>query len=193
MIHHPSKFHPTSLSQFLALHSSSPKLMPGNIDMDNSSGPNQSSLEAISGNIGKSFTIAAILGLKKNAAAMEHHHHLHSHHHMQQGNVHKDYAAVMNLSINQQNVKNCMNNNFDNEHNGVINSGCNRLPTVLAAANHHSTNHSNNALQSLQHLHHQHTHSQSGMSFPSRERSKNGMKLKNKITSKFDWFFFFCL
>lgn len=141
--------------------------------MDNS-GPNQSSLEAISGNIGKSFTIAAILGLKKNAAAMEHHQ-LHSHHHMQHGNMHKDYAAVMNLSINQQNVKNCLNSNFDNDHNNGTNSGCSRLPTVMAAGQHLNGNHhSANALQSLQHLHHQHSHSQSGMSFQSRERSKNG-------------------
>lgn len=188
MIHHPSKFHPTSLSQFLALHSTSPKLMPSGIDMDNS-GPNQSSLEAISGNIGKSFTIAAILGLKKNAAAMEHHQ-LHSHHHMQQGNMHKDYAAVMNLSINQQNVKNCMNSNFDNEHNSGINSGCSRLPTVLAAGQHLNGNHhSANALQSLQHLHHQHSHSQSGMSFQSRERSKNGKLIKKKHKNSSSFYF----
>lgn len=175
MIHHPSKYHPNSLSHFLALHSTSPKLMSSKIDMENSS--NTTQLDTISGNIGKSFTIAAILGLKKNAAAaaMEHHHNNHhSHHHHQQNN--KDYA-VMNLSINQQNMKNCINsNNFDSDHTSQnVNSG-NRIPigAIGAIGTHLNTHHHNaSALQSLQQLHQQHT-TQNSIAYHGRERSKNG-------------------
>lgn len=169
MIHQTSKYHPNSLSHFLALHTTTPKLMSSKIDMENSS--NATQLDTISGNIGKSFTIAAILGLKKNAAAaaMEHHHnnhHLHHHHHQNS----KDYT-VMNLSINQQNMKNSINNsNFDNEHaSHNVNSG-NRLPIGSLGSHHHNAS----ALQSLQQqLHQQHT-GQNSIAFHNRERSKNG-------------------
>lgn len=124
MLHHPSKYHSNPLSHFLALHSSNVSTIGpssdssdrnAKIDMEHCNNT-QTSLDEISGNIGKSFTIAAILGLKKNAAAvaaaaaMENHHH-HHHHHLQHNN-NKDFT-VMNLSLNGHSVKSSLSLNND--------------------------------------------------------------------------------
>lgn len=166
MLHHQpapaTKYHPSSLSQFLAMHHqhqqqqqnqhhnrpTSPLISPMD-DMDASSTHLESS--AFGGNIGKSFTIAAILGLKKNAAAaaaavaLEHHHHQYQHpnHHPQHHHHHPfnglassnggsrgNYSAVMNLSINhhQSNTANANNNNNNSLSNQNHPA---RMPAVL--------------------------------------------------------------
>lgn len=83
MIYQPSKYHTNSFTQFLQLHSSinnnSNTENSGNLEetlsenqndkldlTDNNSSSN-TSLEVVNDSIGKSFTIAAILGLKKNS------------------------------------------------------------------------------------------------------------------------------
>lgn len=90
MLHQPAKPHPGSISHFLALHNATtlpsapalpslpltpkPKSIASNITTSSSSSytndidDSETKLDSIS-NIGKSFTIAAILGLKKKAAA----------------------------------------------------------------------------------------------------------------------------
>lgn len=211
MLHHPSKYHSNPLSHFLALHSSNvSSIGPSSdnsdrnakIDMDHCNN-GQTSLDEISGNIGKSFTIAAILGLKKNAAAvaaaaaMENHHH-HHHHHLHHNN-NKDFS-VMNLSLNGHSVKSSLSLNNDGYGGGggggvisgnqpaenrllsASNSG--RLPLGLgqhfSSHHHHHTHNSNHhgtasALQSLQQL--QQQHNQNAISFHGRERSSKNGKL----------------
>lgn len=173
MLHHPSKYHPNPLSHFLALHSSSANnsMGSGKIDLENS--VNQTPLDDLSGSVGKSFTIAAILGLKKNATAgtMDH---------LDPNS--KDFA-VMNLSLNNHNLLKTnlnLSDNFTNE-NRLLGSNSGRLPLNLGQhfnpSIHHNPHHNHHgnassALQSLQQLHQQHTSQNS--TFQSRERSKNG-------------------
>lgn len=124
-------------------------------------------LDSYNENIGKSFTIAAILGLKKNAAAaMEHHHHHNN----------KDFA-VMNLSLNNHSImKNSLNNrNYDGDSN-LLNTS--RIPIGLPqnfSSHVHSSHqqHSNaNVIHNLQQqLHQQHSGQNS---FHGREKSKGG-------------------
>lgn len=87
MIYQPPKYHSNSFTHFLQLHSSinnnnsgslahthrNPEDLHSNDDHtkleihDNNSNASNTSLEVVNDNIGKSFTIAAILGLKKNS------------------------------------------------------------------------------------------------------------------------------
>ncbi|XP_037032687.1 ventral anterior homeobox 2-like isoform X2 [Bradysia coprophila] len=82
MLQSPSKCHQNPLSQFFALHSSQSlhhQSMSIKNEMENETS-HRTHLESFNGNIGKSFTIAAILGLKKNAAAAMEHHQQHNNH-----------------------------------------------------------------------------------------------------------------
>lgn len=166
MLHHPTKHHPTSISHFLALHQNSTATSPTSNsvglqnDLETSSGTH---LDAINTNIGKSFTIAAILGLKKNAAAaMDHHHH-----------GHKDFA-VMNLSMAGPHHGAMKANLMENMNNRVpIAFGQHLNQQHL----HHPHHHSSSALQSLQQQfqqqqHQQHHANQNMPQFHAKERVK---------------------
>lgn len=100
MIYQPPKYHSNSFTHFLQLHSSinNNSLVNSNrnpeelhhdehtkleIHDSNSNGSN-TSLEVVNDSIGKSFTIAAILGLKKNSA-----------HHLRQSCEADDVAASL--------------------------------------------------------------------------------------------------
>lgn len=168
MLQSPSKCHQNPLSQFFALHSSQSlhhQSMSIKNEMENETN-HRTHLESFNGNIGKSFTIAAILGLKKNAAAaMEHHH-----------QQHKDFA-VMNLSLNNHSImKNSLNSrNYDGDSN-LLNASRipiglqqNFSPHVNTAHQHHSNA---NVIHNLQQqLHHHHS---GHNSFHGREKSKGG-------------------
>ncbi len=187
MLQNPSKCHQNPLSQFFALHSAQSinhQSMTIKNEMDNESN-HRTHLDSFNGNIGKSFTIAAILGLKKNAAAaMEHHHHHHHHHN------NKDFA-VMNLSLNNHSImKNTLNNrNYDGDSN-LMNAS--RLPIGLQqnfSSHVHSTHqqHNNaNVIHNLQQQLHQQQHS-GPSSFHGREKSKGG---EWKIVFELLFFFF---
>ncbi|XP_055382807.1 homeobox protein B-H1-like [Condylostylus longicornis] len=149
MLQHPSKYHPNPLSHFLALqnqhvahqqvthhsnyHHTSSQLHHLNAAVN-------SSLD-----VGKSFTIAAILGLQKNAIEQRQnqHHNPHSinHHHR------NDFNNVMNLSLNSHN----------------LHTHQQQLQIQISANNHLKFNHfaaavanAPSALQSLQQLHQHH-------------------------------------
>lgn len=173
MLHQPSKYHTNPLSHFLALHSNAKNSINSannsHIELDNS---NSTSLDVVNENIGKSFTIAAILGLKQSAAAME-----------QSNN--KDFADVINLSLNQQQLNKVnLNNNYPND-NRFLNHGANmvRLSAPLShnfntlvhqtAMSHHASN-ANSALQSLQQLHHQQSAQNNSGNTGNREKCRIG-------------------
>lgn len=84
MIYQPPKYHSNSFTHFLQLHSSinnnngslaNTNQNPEDLNdahakleiLDNNSNASNTSLEVVNDSIGKSFTIAAILGLKKNS------------------------------------------------------------------------------------------------------------------------------
>lgn len=179
MLHHPSKHHPNSISHFLALHHTAASTVPTSnglgLQMDTT---NSTHLDTINSSIGKSFTIAAILGLKKNAsAAMDAHHNQ------------KDFA-VMNLSMsgshhNHNPIKTSLMENMNNS----------RAPLAFGQhinqQHHHHHHHSSSALQSLQqqfqqqHQQHQqqqqHHNNQNIGQFHVKERSKGGGKYQQLI------------
>lgn len=166
MLHHPTKHHPTSISHFLALHQNSTATSPTSNsvglqnDLETSSGTH---LDAINTNIGKSFTIAAILGLKKNAAAAMDHHH----------NGHKDFA-VMNLSMAGPHHGAMKANLMENMNNRVPMAFGQHLNQQHL---HHPHHHSSSALQSLQQQfqqqqHQQHHANQNMPQFHAKERVK---------------------
>lgn len=182
MLQNPSKCHQNPLSHFFALHSSQSinhQSMSVKNEMEHETN-HRTHLDSFNGNIGKSFTIAAILGLKKNAAAaMEHHHH---HHHNN-----KDFA-VMNLSLNNHSImKSSLNSrNYDGDSN-MLNAG--RIPIGMPqnfGSHVHSSHqqHSNaNVIHNLQQQLHQQHSGQS--SFHGREKSKGGGKLPILFVSEF--------
>lgn len=155
MLHQPSKYHPNPLTHLLNLHSTNTSQnSPGSnhhhhLDVENTS---KTSLDVVHGNIGKSFTIAAILGLKKAAAAAEN----------------NNFNDVMNLSLNQTHLKNV--NNFENENRLINGNGSLNLNIPLGQHyNHHHHHNGASALQSLQQLHQHHANS---AGFHSRERNR---------------------
>lgn len=156
MLHQPSKYHPNPLTHLLNLHSTNASQnSPGSnhhhhLDVENNS---TTSLDVVHGNIGKSFTIAAILGLKKAAAAAEN----------------NNFNDVMNLSLNHQtHLKNV--NNFENENRLLNGNGNLNLNIPLGQHyNHHHHHNGTSALQSLQQLHQHHANS---AGFHSRERNR---------------------
>lgn len=152
MLHQPSKYHPNPLTHLLNLHSTNASQnSPGlnhhhHIDVENTS---TTSLDVVHGNIGKSFTIAAILGLKKAAAAA-------------------DFNDVMNLSLNQSHLK--TGSNFENENRLLSGNGSLNLNIPLGQHyNHHHHHNGTSALQSLQQLHQHHANS---AGFHARERNR---------------------
>ncbi|KAJ6633840.1 Homeobox protein not2 [Pseudolycoriella hygida] len=182
MLQNPSKCHQNPLSHFFALHSSQSinhQTLSIKNEMDHDSN-HHTHLDSFNGNIGKSFTIAAILGLKKNAAAaMEHHHQHHS----------KDFA-VMNLSLNNHSVmKNNLNNRSYDGDSNLLN--VNRIPMGLTqnfgshVPSSHQQHSNANVIHNLQQQLHQ--QQQSGQSnFHGRDKSKgdHSSSKKNSLKSK---------
>uniref|UniRef100_A0A1B0GJW4 Homeobox domain-containing protein n=1 Tax=Lutzomyia longipalpis TaxID=7200 RepID=A0A1B0GJW4_LUTLO len=136
-------------------------------------------LEVVNGNIGKSFTIAAILGLKKNAAAAAA---------AAADNNNRTFEDVMNLSLNH-NITTDSNksvNHFAESQRLLSLSGGNltRLPGISALSPHY-THHQPSALQSLQQLHQQHSSSTANhLSFPQRERNRSDHSGSKKSSMK---------
>lgn len=172
---HPSTKYPTStLSHFLTGVSA-----PGNIpshhhqptqtlsDLENS---HNTPLEVVNGSIGKSFTIAAILGLKKNAAAAAA---------AAADNNNRSFEDVMNLSLSHNHLStdsSKSSNHFAENQRLISLAGNNltRLPGMSALSPHYS-HHTPSALQSLQQLHQQHsTTAANHLNFHQRERNRNG-------------------
>lgn len=182
MLHHSSKHHPNSLSHFLALHHTnvaSPMNSANGINLANDlDATHATHLGSINSNIGKSFTIAAILGLKKSTTAMDNQH------------GHKDFA-VMNLSMtgggNGNNIDLAAGQNPQHQLESLKpslmeNLGNNsRLPlpfgSHLSQAHLHPPHHSHpgSALESLQQQfqqQHQQHHHHNNVQFHGKERSK---------------------
>lgn len=176
MLHHPSKHHPNSISHFLALHHTAASTVPTSNGLGlQMNTPNGTHLDSINSSIGKSFTIAAILGLKKNAsAAMDAHHNQ------------KDFA-VMNLSMsgshhNHNPIKNSLMENMNSRAPLAFGQHINQQHL------HHSHHHSSSALQSLQQQfqqqhQQQHHNNQNIGQFHVKERSKGGGKYSTHPSS----------
>lgn len=205
MIQNPSKYHANPLSHFLSLHSSA-----NNHLHHASSHPNQpithhqltTSDVTTSLDVGKSFTIAAILGLHKNA--IEHREKelnnvmnlsLNSHHNHNQSLHHNQKGSTLVSSNSSSNHSALSVNNFDCDNLSAASVVQRYLPAAAAAAvngvpcanqspfrlnhfGHHigggNGNGGQSALQSLQQLH-QHHAQQVSLGFQSREKSKSGM------------------
>lgn len=167
MLQNPSKCCQNPLSQFFVIHSSQSISQSVSIknEMENET-KNQTHLDSLNGSIGKSFTIAAILGLKKNAAAsMEHHRNQ------------KEFS-VMNLSLNNHNImKNSYNNRHFDDDNTLLNS-TSRLPINLQqnfSSQVHSSHQQHSNIDVIHHLHQQIHQQHSGSStFHGREKTKEG-------------------
>lgn len=137
MIYQPSKYHTNSFTHFLQLHSSITKngsnslnrgqddgIAEDHVKLDlNENSSSNTSLEVVNESIGKSFTIAAILGLKKSSV----NHHL----------------GLNQRQTNDIDVNNCMND-YNSDFSNIINlSAHSKLFQKFENENMHLNLHSN--------------------------------------------------
>jgi hypothetical protein len=176
MIHPPTKFHTNPLSHFFNLHTSasgnnnnSPPVnndskdttIEPEIDLENSTNSNFAP-ELTSVAAKSSFTIAAILGLKKNGINQHHKFHENENHPFVNG---RGFNNVMNLSMSNQRPP---PNQAIIENPAHQNQQFRALSLPLHHHHyhhqqqhlHHSASAGNSALQSLQQLQQQHTNNQ---------------------------------
>ncbi|GAB0094951.1 GATA zinc finger domain-containing protein 10 [Sergentomyia squamirostris] len=186
MIHPSTKFSPNPLSHFLS-GVATPGTIPNHHHHHQSSqslgdieNGHNTPLEVVNGNIGKSFTIAAILGLKKNAVAAAA---------AAVDNNNRSFEDVMNLSLNHNlNSESSKNTNHYGDNQRLIGLGggnMSRLSGISALSPHYHNPPS--ALQSLQQLHQQHSSSAANhLNFHQRERNRgeHGASKKSSMKSK---------
>ncbi|XP_059620663.1 homeobox protein Hox-C4 [Phlebotomus argentipes] len=183
MIHPSTKYPSNPLSHFLSGVST-----PGPIashhhppvqtlsDLENG---HNTPLEVVNGSIGKSFTIAAILGLKKNAAAAAA---------AAADNNNRSFEDVMNLSLNHNmssDSSKSVGHFADNQR--LISLGASNLPRLpgISTLSPHYAHHPPSALQSLQQLHQQHSSSAANhLNFHQRERNRSEHSVSKKSSMK---------
>ncbi|XP_055904889.1 homeobox protein B-H1 [Eupeodes corollae] len=157
MLQNPSKYHPNPLSHFLALHNPSTTVQHAHHHQQHhhphmthnqhviSNSPHLDSNTSL--DVGKSFTIAAILGLQKSAI----------------DNNRKDYNSVMNLSISNTNHTNHLqdkNVHSDNITDAQLNSSasvnkyeCDTMNSVNSSVvNRYLPSSANEAVQNVGHM-----------------------------------------
>lgn len=215
--HHPHQHHSNPLTHFLSLHSSPSASPMGHLDTSGSIKNGQdeeeidvdslhkeegqdenTDLDVVSGSMGKSFTIAAILGLKKNvavaaAAALasinDSNNNQHpgnykntnvnypnGYTHQQHLQNQRHFNDVMNLSMNQSLMSLKPPHSFDGL--GRMNGGYSGQGSFLPASfQHPPPNGPSSALQNLQKLHQQHVSNTNPISV------SNGFRILNRPNS----------
>lgn len=181
MIYQPPKYHHSnSFSHFLQLHSSisnnsanrqqSPTVdddqNDSKLDMhdDTASNASNTSLEVVNESMGKSFTIAAILGLKKNSTLQSRGQHNHCELDENAANIMNDYNSnfhsnIINLTKSHSKLFQKFDNNDNHRHNYMLapaSSEHSQMEQQCNAGNMFENNTTNSSYQEHHHLHKQH-------------------------------------
>lgn len=180
MIYQPPKYHHSnSFSHFLQLHSSISNNSSANrqqsptadddqndskLDMqdDTASNASNTSLEVVNESMGKSFTIAAILGLKKNSALESRGQHTHCDLDENAANIMNDYNSnfhsnIINLTKSHSKLFQKFDNNDNHRHNNyMLATASSEHSQMEQQCNMFENNTTNSSYQEHHHLHKQH-------------------------------------